>query len=100
MPHVGFLVSVAEVRFDNVRIAAENLLGTSGACWATLETALDKALPILCAYQVGASQEVFDFTCEYTRSRVVFGQPIGRFQRVQDDCVEISCNIYTACWEI
>ena len=64
-PHVGFLVSVAEVRFDNVRVAAENLLGTSGACWATLECALDKALPILCAYQVGASQEVFDFTYQF-----------------------------------
>jgi alkylation response protein AidB-like acyl-CoA dehydrogenase len=97
-PHVGFLVSVAEVRFDNVRVAAENLLGTSGACWATLESALDKALPILCAYQVGAAQEVFDFTCEYTRTRVVFGQPIGRFQRVQDHCVEISIHLDAARW--
>lgn len=97
-PHVGFLVSVAEVRFEQVEIAPENLLGTSGANWATFETALDKALPILCAYQVGASQEVFDMTCEYTRTRVVFGQPIGRFQRVQDHCVEISIHLDAARW--
>ena len=72
-PHIGFLVSVAEVRFDNVVVSTSNLLGSSGASWATLEAALDKSLPILSAYQVGATQEVFDITCEYTRTRVVFG---------------------------
>lgn len=97
-PHVGFFVSVAEVRFDRVAVTAESLLGTSGANWSTLEAALDKALPILSAYQVGATQEVFDITCEYTRSRVVFGQPIGRFQRVQDHCVDISINLDMARW--
>ena len=97
-PHIGFLVSVAEVRFDKVAVSPENLLGSSGANWSTLETELDKSLPILCAYQVGASQEVFDFTCEYTRTRVVFGQPIGRFQRVQDHCVEISIHLDAARW--
>ena len=97
-PHIGFLVSVAEVRFENVAVSTNNLLGSSGASWSTLETALDKSLPILSAYQVGATQEVFDLTCEYTRTRVVFGQPIGRFQRVQDHCVDISINLDTARW--
>jgi alkylation response protein AidB-like acyl-CoA dehydrogenase len=96
--HIGFFVSVAEVRFDNVALSSNNLLGSSGASWATLESALDKSLPILSAYQVGATQEVFDITCEYTRSRVVFGQPIGRFQRVQDHCVEISIHLDQARW--
>jgi len=97
-PHIGFFVSVAEVRFDNVNVSPNQLLGSSGASWTTLEAALDKALPILSAYQVGATQEVFDITCEYTRTRVVFGQPIGRFQRVQDHCVDISINLDMARW--
>ena len=97
-PLVGFFGSVAEVRFDKVAVTADSLLGTSGASWSTLEAALDKALPILSAYQVGATQEVFDITCEYTRTRVVFGQPIGRFQRVQDHCVDISINLDMARW--
>jgi len=97
-PHIGFFVSVAEVRFDRVAVSSNNLLGSSGASWATLETALEKALPILSAYQVGATQEVFDITCEYTRTRIVFGQPIGRFQRVQDHCVEISIHLDQARW--
>ncbi len=97
-PHIGFFISVAEVKFDKVVVGMENLLGSSGASWATLESALDKSLPILSAYQVGATQEVFDITCEYTNSRVVFGQPIGRFQRVQDHCVDISINLDMARW--
>jgi len=97
-PHTGFLVSVAEVRFDNVAVSSANLLGTSGASWPTFEAALTKALPVLAAYQIGALQEVFDITCEYTRTRVVFGQPIGRFQRVQDHCVDISICMDMARW--
>ena len=97
-PHVGFFVSVAEVRFDHVVVSPLDFLGSSGASWSTLEAALDKSLPILSAYQVGATQEVFDITCEYTRTRVVFGQPIGRFQRVQDHCVDISINLDMARW--
>ena len=95
---VGFMVSVAEVRFDRVRVPISNMLGQAGAGWDILDRALEKALSILCAYQVGACQEIFDFTAEYTRSRVVFGQPIGRFQRVQDHCVELSIHLDAARW--
>lgn len=97
-PHLGFFVSLAEVRFDKVVVSPTSLLGASGANWETLEAALDKALSILSAYQVGATQEVFDMTCEYTRNRIVFGQPIGRFQRVQDHCVDISICLDQARW--
>jgi alkylation response protein AidB-like acyl-CoA dehydrogenase len=97
-PHVGFLVSMSEVRFEQVAISPDALLGTGGAGWGALERALERALPVLCAYQVGATQEVFDMTVEYTRTRIVFGQPIGRFQRVQDHCVEISNYLDAARW--
>ena len=96
-PHVGFLVSVAEVRFHEVQIPASNILA-AGEGWRVLDNTLEKAIPILCAYQVGACQEVFDFTVEYTKWRVAFGQPIGRFQRVQDHCVELADHLDAARW--
>lgn len=94
----GFLVGLSEVRFEGVRVPAANLLGEVGGGWQALERALLRALPILCAYKVGACQEIFDFTTEYTRIRVVFGQPIGRFQRVQDHCVDLSIHMDAARW--
>ena len=93
-PASGFMIGAAEVRFDNVAISADNFVGD----WRVVESALAKAMPILCAYKVGACQEIFEMTNEYTRTRVVFGQPIGRFQRVQDHCVDISIHLDGARW--
>jgi alkylation response protein AidB-like acyl-CoA dehydrogenase len=93
-PILGFMIGAAEVRFDNVAVTADDFIGD----WAVVERALTKALPILCAFKVGACQEIFEMTNEYTRTRVVFGQPIGRFQRVQDHCVDISIHLDGARW--
>jgi len=93
-PILGFMIGAAEVRFDNVAVTADNFIGD----WAAVERALTKALLILCAFKVGACQEIFEMTNEYTRTRVVFGQPIGRFQRVQDHCVDISIHLDGARW--
>jgi len=93
-PVAGFMIGAAEVGFEDVAITADNFVGD----WAVVERALIKALPVLCAYKVGACQEIFEMTNEYTRTRVVFGQPIGRFQRVQDHCVDISIHLDGARW--
>jgi alkylation response protein AidB-like acyl-CoA dehydrogenase len=94
----GFMVSVATVSLDGVHVTADDLIGDVGSGWELLDSVLVRALPILAAYQVGACQEIFDFTNDYTRTRVVFGQPIGRFQRVQDHCVDISIHLDAARW--
>ncbi|HET9918075.1 MAG TPA: acyl-CoA dehydrogenase family protein, partial [Candidatus Binatia bacterium] len=93
----GFMIGAAEVKLDAVSVGKDAVLNGAGG-WALVESALGKALPILCAYKVGACQEIFEMTNEYTRTRVVFGQPIGRFQRVQDHCVDISIHLDGARW--
>src|SRR5579884_1001878 len=97
-PHGGLLATVAEVRFENVRLPQAALLGAPGSGWDTIEAALEPALPVLCAFKVGACQQIFDTTVEYTRQRIAFGQPIGRFQRVQDHMVELADQMDAARW--
>lgn len=97
-PQTGFMIGAAEVSFDDVRVAAADVIGDVNGGWAVVDRAAMKAIPILCAYKVGACQEIFEMTNEYTRTRVVFGQPIGRFQRVQDHCVDISIHLDGARW--
>ena len=104
-PHVGFMVSVSEVTLDGAEAA--DLVGEAGAGWELVDGAARKAIPLLCAYKVGACQEIFDFTVQYTRERRAFGQLIGRFQRVQDHCVELSVHMdaarmatYEALWKL
>lgn len=94
----GFMIGAAEVSFDNVAVAAADIIGEIHTGWTVVDSASIKAIPILCAYKVGACQEIFEMTNEYTRTRVVFGQPIGRFQRVQDHCVDISIHLDGARW--
>ncbi len=94
----GFMSGACEVVFSGVEAPASSVLGETGRGWEVLERATLKAIPVLCAYQVGGCQEVFDFTAEYTRTRVVFSQPIGRFQRVQDHVVELSLHMDAARW--
>jgi alkylation response protein AidB-like acyl-CoA dehydrogenase len=95
----GFLGWQCEVTFDNVEVPAANLLGgRENTGWAALERVLERALPILCAYQVGGCQAVFDMSVEYSRTRVQFGVPIGRFQRVQDHIIRLVNHLDSARW--
>ena len=85
-PLGGFLTDSFEVRLKDVKVADTALMPGG---WESLDSAVIKALPLLAAYQVGACERVFEMTLEYANSRVQFGLPIGRFQRVQDHVIQI-----------
>ncbi len=95
----GLLSWQAEVTFDGVEIGADALLGgRENHGWAALTRAMQRALPVLCAYQVGSCQAVFEMSVEYSRTRIQFGVPIGRFQRVQDHIVRLVNHLDAARW--
>jgi alkylation response protein AidB-like acyl-CoA dehydrogenase len=95
----GFIGWQAEVAFDNVEIPAEGLLlNGENEGWAALTRAMEHALPIICAYQVGSSQAIFEMSVEYSQTRVQFGVPIGRFQRVQDHIIRLVNSLDAARW--
>jgi len=95
----GFLGWQAEVRFDNVEVPAGALLGArENEGWTALARAMERALPVLCAYQVGSCQAVFEMSVEYSQTRIQFGVPIGRFQRVQDHIVRLVNHLDAARW--
>jgi alkylation response protein AidB-like acyl-CoA dehydrogenase len=98
-PLPGWMGQVDEVRFSNVRVPADAVLGgVTGRGWEVLEAAALQAIPILCAYQVGSCQAVFEMAVAYSRTRVQFGQPIGRFQRVQDHIIGMVNQLDAARW--
>jgi alkylation response protein AidB-like acyl-CoA dehydrogenase len=95
----GFISWQAEVRFDNVLVPPEALLGgRENTGWATLERAMEKALPVLCAYAVGGCQAVYEMSVAYSQTRMQFGVPIGRFQRVQDHIIRLVNHLDAARW--
>lgn len=95
----GWMGQMDEVRFDNVQVPADAVLGgAEGRGWDALEVAALQAIPILCAYKVGSCQAVVDMAVAYSRTRVQFSQPIGRFQRVQDHIIGMVNHLDAARW--
>ena len=95
----GFLTGrTFEVKLGSVEVPRSALLGEQGQGWEPLQQAFAKAIPVLCAYKVGGAQTVFEMTLEYSRVRVQFGMPIGRFQRVQDMIIEQVDHVDAARW--
>ena len=106
----GFAWNLAEVRFDNVSADSTNVLGgtsplhsppeggnTRGG-WAAWQRAVAKAIPVMGAYQVGGCQAVYEVSVDYSRTRIQFGTPIGRFQRVQDQVIALVNHLDAARW--
>jgi alkylation response protein AidB-like acyl-CoA dehydrogenase len=95
----GFLSGqVFEVKLDSVKVPRSALIGKINEGWAPLKAAIGKAIPVLCAYKVGGCQAVFDMALEYSRDRIQFGRPIGRFQRVQDMIIQMVNHADSARW--
>lgn len=95
----GFVSWQEALVFNDVEIGEENILGSKGLdAWAGIERAAMQALPLMCSYQVGSCQAVFEMTLSHSRTRVQFGQPVGRFQRVQDHVIELVNHLDAARW--
>ncbi len=94
----GFTSTESEVLFENVRVPKSAVLGRVNGARRGLEHAILNATPILCAYQVGGAQAVFEISVEYSRRRVQFGQRIGRFQFVQNHIVQLVNHVDAARW--
>ena len=97
-PLDGFLTGLAEVTFENVRVSATDLIGAAGSAWAPLQRAMLAAIPVICAFKVGGCKSVFEMSVQYSKDRLQFGQPIGRFQRVQDHVIHIVNYLDAARW--
>jgi alkylation response protein AidB-like acyl-CoA dehydrogenase len=84
----GLATGMGELRLEGVQLPASALVGEQGRGWSYLEEAALYAIPIMCSFQVGGMQALTEMAIEYSQTRVVFGQPIGRFQRVQDRIID------------
>ena len=88
--------NVAEVHFDDVRVADKALLGEEGGGFPILGAALDTGRFSVAARCVGQAQRALDLTLPYAMDRQAFGQPIGEFQMVQQKIADMICRTEAA----
>lgn len=73
----------AEIALDNVRVAADDLIGLADHGLPLIERVVDIALAALSAEAVGAMEVLQQTTLDYLKTRKQFGVVIGSFQALQ-----------------
>ncbi|WP_159346990.1 acyl-CoA dehydrogenase family protein [Roseomonas harenae] len=74
---------VGGLRFDEVRLAADALLGPEGRGFHMMMSVLDKGRIGIAALAVGILAAALEESIAYAKQRRQFGQPIAEFQAVQ-----------------
>src|SRR3954465_15834020 len=74
----------AEIRYENVRIPGDALLGAQGAGFLIAQQRLYPGRIHHCMRWVGVSKRAFDALCEYALTREVGGKPLARKQTIQN----------------
>ena len=83
----------AELNFENVRVPANNLLGTEGrGFYHLMENLPSERLSIAIAGVAGA-RATFNETLQYIKDRKAFGQPIGSFQNSRFVMAELDTEL-------
>jgi len=75
-------LNVAELKFNDVELSEENLIGQEGQGFKLAMMALDRGRVNIAACCTGIAQKALDEAVEFANTRVQFGQAIGKFQGV------------------
>jgi alkylation response protein AidB-like acyl-CoA dehydrogenase len=69
--------------FEDVRVSAENVVGTEGEGFKVAMATLDHSRLGVAAQALGIAQGATDYARDYAKERRQFGQPIAAFQAIQ-----------------
>jgi len=79
----------ADIDMAGVRVGADALIGGESDGLAVIRRVYDDAIAATSAEAVGAMQRALELTVEYIKTRNQFGQPIGNFQALQHQAVDM-----------
>lgn len=85
--------STHEVIFENVRLAADSLLGMEGRGFHIAMDTLDGGRIGIAAQAVGIAQACLAASIKYANEREQFGRPIGNFAAIQHKLADMSVKI-------
>jgi alkylation response protein AidB-like acyl-CoA dehydrogenase len=74
---------LCEVRFKDVAVPSQNVLGKLGEGWSVVDMMLRKGAIAKCAESLGAIETCVETTVAYSKERVQYDRPIGAFQGLQ-----------------
>lgn len=99
------MIPTGELSFKDVRVPAENLVGTEGKGFYQILEFFDESRVETAAQGLGTAQGAFDRALEYVKKREQFGKKIAEFQATQHKLADMATKIelarlitYKAAW--
>ncbi len=89
---------MTELFFDECVLPADSLLGRAGNGMAIFNHSIDWERGFILASAVGTMQRQVEEAVEHARTRVQFGEPIGKFQAVSHRIVDMKVRLEAARW--
>ncbi len=89
-------LSTGELVLENVRVPASALLGEEGQGFEIAMNSVESGRLGVAARAVGLSQACCDSAISYAKERIVFKQPVGKFQMVQEMISDMVCGTEAA----
>jgi acyl-CoA dehydrogenase len=86
----------AEMRFEDVRVPASNLIATDGDGFLISQARLGPGRIHHCMRAIGAAERALELMCERASNRVTFGKPVATRGNVQDWIAESRIEIEMA----
>ncbi len=82
----------SDLRFDEVRVGAEALVGELDGALPLVERVVDHGIAAVCAEASGAMWAILEQTLDYLKIRRQFGQPLAGFQALQHRLADVYCK--------
>ncbi|MBI3914916.1 MAG: acyl-CoA/acyl-ACP dehydrogenase [Chloroflexi bacterium] len=105
MKNIDLTNKASEVRFNNVMVPEENVVGEIDNGWHVVQKVLQQAAVGASAEMLGAARKSMEMSVEYAKMREAFGQKLGQFQAIKhklaDMLVDVESShsaVYYAAW--
>src|SRR5262249_51426035 len=95
-PVLGLDGAHCEVRYEDVRVPASNLLGERGRGFVIAQKRLGPGRIFHCMRWLGQAQRAFDLMCRRLQSRTAFGEPLAKKQLMRQHVFDSYAEIQAA----
>lgn len=92
-------ISTGAITYDDARVPARYLLGESGHGFEYAMEGFTVARTFVSAACVGAAERALEMGMAYVKERQAFGQPLGKFEGIQFELVDLFTQIEAVKWQ-
>ena len=92
-------ISTGGLTYQNARVPRRYLLGTEGRGFELAMEGFTFARTLVAAACIGAAERALDTGIAYIRERQAFGRPLGKFEGIQFELVDLWTQVEAVKWQ-